>query len=84
METETFFESLSVVGWVGVFLWVIFFISVVFRFEWYSKYDERVPPRFSFTDEFLYEEWHYIVFMVARFILMVVILYIVTNILYKF
>jgi len=84
MGNETFFEGLGLVGWLGVFLWLVFFATVLFKFEWYSKYDERIPPRMSFVDEFLYEDWHFILFMAVRFLLIVVILTIISRIMFMF
>jgi len=79
---ETFFESLSVVGWLGIALWVGFFVAVLIRREWFTSYEDRFP-KLSYFNEFIYEEWHEWLFLAIRFILMVVILFLITKLMFS-
>lgn len=78
-----FFAGLGVIGWLGIILWIVFFILVLTNSKKFTRYDDRFP-KFDFWDEFLYEEWHYTVFMVVRFLIMLLILYVVTKIMFIF
>lgn len=78
---ESWFEGLSAVGWLGILLWIAFIATVLIKKEWFINYDERFP-KLTFVSEILYEEWHFWVFMVARFIFMVLALIIITKIMF--
>lgn len=76
-----FFDSLSIVGWMGILLWIIFGVVVVMKSEFFTSYEYRFP-RIDIWDEYLYEDWHYIVFMVVRFLVILIIIYVVTKIMF--
>lgn len=80
-DTVGFFEGLSLVGWFGILIWVGFVALMIFKGRIFTSYDERFP-RFDFIDSFLYEDWHYWLFMVVRFLLIVLILFVVTKIMF--
>lgn len=81
-DSTEFFEGLSFIGWVGIFLWVVFFVLVLVKSEWFRYYEDR-KPKMDMWDEFLYEDWHYFTFMIVRFLLMLFILFIVTQVMFR-
>lgn len=81
MSDTAFFEGLSMVGWMGVGVWVLFIISMITKGKWYTKYDERFPKINAF-DEYLYMGWHYVVFLVVRFFVIVLVIWVVTKIMF--
>ena len=76
-----FFEGLSVIGWLGIAVWVVFIALVIFNGRRFIDYEERLP-KMDFWDEFLYEEWHYYVFMIVRFVLILIALLVITRIMF--
>lgn len=77
----TFFESLSGIGWLGILLWILFILVILWRPRWFTTYEERFPKTHIF-DHLLYEEWHYILFMVIRFLVMILTLGVITRIMF--
>jgi len=80
-NSVSFFESLSFIGWMGIVVWILFVVVILWRPRWFASYDDRFPKS-SIFEHLMYEEWHYIIFMVIRFIIIVLILAVVTNIMY--
>ena len=78
---DTFFESLSLIGWLGIVLWIAFAVLVFTKKEWFTSYEDRVP-KLTYFDEILYEDWHFYVFMIVRFIVMLIVLFIITKIMF--
>lgn len=80
-DSTSFFDSLSVIGWMGIFLWVIFIAVVLIRSDWFMDYEYRWP-RVDIWDDFIYEEWHMYVFMVVRFLAMLFVIFIISRIMF--
>ena len=62
-----FFEGLSLIGYVGVLLWVLFAISIPIKPNWYFNVDER-KPRLETFEKFTYLPEKAFIFMGIRFV----------------
>lgn len=76
VETVGFFASLSFIGWLGVGVWVSFFVLMVVKQDWFFHFDDRFPKieafeRFGYVPETRY------IFMIIRLIAIGMLFYIV-------
>lgn len=68
------FDDLSVIGFLGVILWVAFVLSIFLKPVWYTDFYNRFP-RMDVFNEFIYGMERIIPFMIARFIVIALIVY---------
>lgn len=71
-----FFDSLSLFGFLGVALWGAFIVSIFVKPHWYIDYYERFP-RFDVFEEYVYGLPRQIAFMIIRFIVIAVIIFVI-------
>lgn len=67
-----FFEDLSLFGWLGILVWALLPISIYVKQDWYFNYDRRKPQIRAF-DEFCYTYERQFVFMIVRFLVIVMV-----------
>lgn len=70
------FDDLSIVGFLGVLLWALFILSVFVKPYWYTDFYRRFPKMDVFS-EYIYGLDRMIPFMVARFIVIAVIVFVI-------
>lgn len=71
-----FFNSLSLVGFLGVLLWIAFILSIFIKPHWYVDYYRRFPKVNAF-EEYIYDLPRQIGFMVVRFVLICFIVFVI-------
>lgn len=75
-----FFENLSVMGWIGVAIWVIAIFLVFAKKEWFFHFDERLP-RFDVFEKYGLLPEHMYIFMTIRFVVIGLVVFIVGKLL---
>lgn len=80
-DSVGFFESLSFIGWMGILLWVLFIIFVIVKYDSFINFEQRIP-KMEMWDKMLYEDWHIALFMIGRFFVMLLALYVITKIMF--
>ena len=81
-DSVGFFESLSVIGWMGILVWIAVIAILIARPKWFMNYEERMP-KIRLFEHLFYEEWHYILFMIARFAVMLLVITVITRIMFQ-
>lgn len=75
-----FFDSLSLIGFIGVAIWASFPIMIFAKQEWFFSYDDRVLP-IDIEDQYITLPEYRIGYMIFRFIVIGLFVYVVGKIL---
>lgn len=75
-----FFEGLSLIGWIGVLLWVMLPVAILSKQDWFFNYDRR-KPKMSVFEEYCYTYERQVVFMAVRFLVIVMVVIMVGKVL---
>lgn len=70
-----FFDSLSLIGFLGVAIWASFPITVFAKKEWFFTYDERILP-LRIEDQYITLPEYKIGYMAFRFIVIGLAVYV--------
>lgn len=72
------FSELTGLGWTGIAIRIIWFITVVWKPHWHFNYEERLI-QIKIVDYYVMGEVLEYIYMAARFILSTIILWVVTG-----
>ena len=81
--SSDFFGSLSLIGWLGVFIRVAVVLSIPMKPQWWFNYYERFPKWNAF-DDYTYTEVRLWGFMAIRFVVILFVVHVVTKLMFWF
>lgn len=72
------FSELNALGWIGVAIRLLVFITVVWKPSLYFNYEKRFP-KIRTVDYYIYNEYSEYAFMGLRFIVFFILMWVVTG-----
>lgn len=75
-----FFNNLTLIGWIGVVIWVALPVLIFTKQDWFFNYERRLP-KMQFFEEYCYTYGRQFVFMSIRFVVLVLAFIIVGKLL---